>query len=98
MARFMVDYTFHGRASRTIEAESMEAAEALIEAEVNEDDFEIDADSIDDVDFSIQEMHPITRDGRELWTTYVRNGDIRGHQSALASSPLFAVVQQGSDA
>ncbi|WP_028753690.1 hypothetical protein [Rhizobium leucaenae] len=98
MAKFMVNYTFHGRSSRTIEAESMEAAEASVEAEVNRDDFDIDADSIDDVNFDIQEMHPITREGRELWTTYVRKGDIRGHQSALASSPLFAVVQQGSGA
>lgn len=92
MAKFSVDYTFHGRTSRTIEADSLEAANALIDAEVNQDDFEIDADQIDDVDFSIQEMHPITRDGRELWTTYVRTGDTRGHQSALASSPLFAAL------
>lgn len=70
----------------------MEAAEASVEAEVNRDDFDIDADSIDDVNFDIQEMHPITRDGRELWTTYVRKGDVRGHQSALSSSPLFANV------
>jgi hypothetical protein len=34
-------------------------------------------------------MHPVTRDGREIWTTYVRDGDIRGHQSSLESSPLF---------
>ncbi|MDK4727437.1 hypothetical protein [Rhizobium phaseoli] len=85
----MVDYTFHGRSSRTIEAESLEAAKATIDAEVGKDDFEIDADEIDDVDFHIQEMHPITRDGRELWTTYVRPGDHLGHKSALASSPLF---------
>lgn len=90
MAKFMVDYTFHGRSSRTIEAESLEAAEAIIEAEVNKDDFEIDADEVDDVDFHIQEMHPVTRDGRELWATYVRAGDQPGHQSALTSSPLFA--------
>ncbi|WP_037407120.1 hypothetical protein [Shinella sp. DD12] len=89
MARFHVDYTFHGRASRTIEASSKEEAEERIEAEVNSDDFEIDADDIDDVKFTVAEMHPVTRDGRELWTTYVRAGDVRGHQSALASSPLF---------
>jgi hypothetical protein len=92
MAKFMVDYTFQGRSSRTIEAESKEAAEAFIEAEVNRDDFEIDAESFDDVRFDVQEMHPITRDGKELWTTYVRKGDVRGHQSALASSPLFAAA------
>jgi hypothetical protein len=93
MPKFMVDYTFQGRSSRTIEADSMEAAQASVEAEVNREDFDIDADSIDDVNFNIQEMHPITRDGRELWTTYVRQGDIRGHQSALASSPLFSTAK-----
>ena len=92
MAKFMVEYTFHGRASRTIEAETMEDAEATVDAEVNRDDFDIDADSIDDVNFDIQEMHPVTRNGRELWTTYVMKGDVRGHQSALASSPLFAAA------
>jgi hypothetical protein len=90
MPKFMVDYTFQGRSTRTIEAETKEAAEAFITAEVENDDFEIDADSIDDVNFNIQEMHPVTRDGRELWTTYVLKGDVRGHKSALASSPLFA--------
>jgi hypothetical protein len=92
MAKFMVEYTFQGRASRTIEAETMEAAEASIEAEVNRDDFEIDADSVDDVDFHIQQMHPVTRNGRELWTTYVLKTDERGHKSALATSPLFSGV------
>lgn len=90
MAKFMVNYTFHGRASRTIEAETMEEAEATVDAEVNRDDFDIDADSIDDVNFDIQEMHPVTRDGKEIWTTYVKTSDQRGHQSALSSSPLFA--------
>lgn len=90
MAKFMVEYTFQGRSCRTIEAKTMEDAEALVDAEVNKDDFDIDADSIDDVNFHIQELHPVTRDGREIWTTYVMKGDVRGHQSALSSSPLFA--------
>ncbi len=90
MAKFIVSYTFHGRASRTIEADTIDDAEAIVDAEVNQDDFDIDADSIDDVNFDIQEMHPVTRDGRELWTTYVMKGDVRGHHSALSSSPLFA--------
>lgn len=92
MAKFSVSYTFHGRATRTIEASSKEEAEARIDAEVNSDGFEIEPDDIDDVNFSIAEMHPITRDGKEFWTTYVRPGDLRGHQSALASSPLFAAA------
>lgn len=88
----MVDYTFQGRSSRTIEAESLEDAQAAVEAEVYKDDFEIDADEVDDVRFDVQEMHPVTQNGRELWTTYVMKDDVRGHLSALASAPLFAAV------
>lgn len=69
----------------------MEAAKAKIAAEINRDDFELDADEIDDVDFSIYELHPVTRGDREIWTPFVKDGDIRGHQSALAST-LFAAV------
>ncbi|PZP69518.1 MAG: hypothetical protein DI604_17935 [Delftia acidovorans] len=90
MAKFHVDYRFHGRASRTIEGSSKEEAESLIEEEVNADDFEIEADEIDDIDFSVRELHPVTRDGREIWSTYVTNTDVRGHQSAMTSSPLFS--------
>jgi hypothetical protein len=90
MAKFMVEYTFQGRASQTIEAASLEEAEARIEAEVDKDDFDIEADDIDDVDFTINEMHPVTRDGREVWTTYIKATDVRGHQSALSTAPLFS--------
>jgi hypothetical protein len=89
MPKFMIDFTFHGRSSRSIDAESLEAAKAMVEEDVNKDDFEIEPDEIDHVDFSVREMHPVTRDGRELWTTYVRPGDQRGHQSALERAPLF---------
>lgn len=89
MARFCVDYTFHGRTTETIEAASLEEAQAQIEAKVEDDNFDPGTDEIDDVSFNIQEMHPITRDGRELWTTYVRTGDVRGHVSALKGT-LFA--------
>ncbi len=89
MARFIDNYTFHGRSSKTIEASSKEEAEELTWDEVERDDFEMDADEIDDVYFTVSEMHPVTRDGREIWTTYVRDGDQRGHASALAASPLF---------
>lgn len=90
MPKFIIDYTFHGRASKTVEASSQEEAEATIEAEVNADDFEIDADQIDDVDFTVREMYPVTRNGREIWSTYIAATDVRGHQSAIDNSPLFA--------
>lgn len=89
MRKFMVDYRFHGRASSVVHAESLEAAQERIEREVNADDFEIEPDEVDDVDFTVREMHPVTRDGREIWTTSLRNNDVRGHASALAESPLF---------
>ena len=92
MAKFSVSYTFHGRASDTIEANDLDHAKALIGLKVESDDFEIGAEEIDDVDFTVQEMHPITRDGRELWTTYIRAGDVRGHASAMTTAPLFSGI------
>lgn len=92
MGKFIVNYTVHGRASRTIEAETLEAAQARISLEVERDDFEIDVDDFDDVDFTVREMHPVTRDGKELWTTYVLPADTRGHASALLTTPLFSGV------
>ena len=90
MPRFSINYTFQGRAHTIIEAETLEDAEAKIEAEIERDDFELDADEIDDVDFDIREMHPVTRDGREIWATYRLDSDIRDHRSTLATSPLFS--------
>jgi hypothetical protein len=90
MARFIVDYTFKGRTSSTIEASSQEEALERVAEEINRDDFTLDADEIDDVDFDVREMHPVTRAGREIWTTFVWPTDTRGHQSALKDSPLFA--------
>lgn len=87
--RFTVSYTFHGRSTDVIEAENLEEATAAIEAKVESDDFEIDADEIDDVDFTIQQLHPVTRDGQELWVSFIRTGDLRGHPSALLTTPLF---------
>ncbi|MGF9564134.1 hypothetical protein AAIH70_11525 [Neorhizobium sp. BT27B] len=86
----MVDYRFQGRTTEVIDAESLAEAEAIFEAKVDRDDFSLDADEMDDVDFSVAEMHPVTRDGEEVWTTYVRTTDQRGFQSALASTPLFS--------
>ena len=90
MAKFSVSYTFRGGATETIEAESLGAAQAAIEAKVDCDDFEIDADEIEYVDFTVREMHPVTRDGREIWTSHIHSKDVRGHQSALLTTPLFA--------
>ena len=93
MAKFSVSYTVHGRATETVEAVDEATARATIEARIEADDFDIDLDDIDDVDFTINEMHPVTREGREVWTTYIRVGDVRGHQSALNTGALFAHYQ-----
>jgi hypothetical protein len=90
MARFIVNYAFRGHASDLIVADSKEAAEAQVEKAVNSDDFDIDNDEIHDVDFTVTQLHPVTRGGREMWTTFVLATDIRGHQSALDETPLFS--------
>lgn len=92
MPKFMVEYTFQGQTTDFIEASSKEEAEAIIGEKIEAEDFELDADEIDDVEFTVREMHPVTRDGKEIWTSYVREGDARGHQSAIDKSPLFAGV------
>lgn len=90
MPKFYIDYTFSARASAIRYADSKEALEAILESEVNDDGFELDPDEIDYIDFRVTEMHPVTRDGKEIWTTYVKQTDRRGHQSAIDNSPLFA--------
>lgn len=89
MRKFSVNYTFKGRSHDIIHASSLEEAEAIIKSRVEADDFELGADEIDDVDFDVSEMHPVTRAGREIWTTYMLASDIRGHASALVETPLF---------
>jgi len=79
MARFIVNYTFHATAMREVEADSLDEARAKVEADVSRDDFEIDADEIDDVDFHLQELHPVVRSGKKMWTTYPTKDDVLGH-------------------
>lgn len=90
MPRFLINYTFKARGSETIEAESQEDAESIIEDRLDEGGFDPPVDDYDDIDFTAVEMHPVTRDDREIWTSYVRASDTRGHPSALTTTPLFA--------
>lgn len=80
MPKFFVNYTFHASASDLIDADSEEEARRIIEARVEDDAFDLDAETIDDVDFTITEMKPITRDGRKIWSGYVRDTDTLGHE------------------
>lgn len=89
MAKFSVNYRFQARACDIIEAESYDEAKAMIEDRLEDDDFTLEPDDIDDVNFDVQQLHPVTRDGREIWTTYIKTSDLRGHPSALAETPLF---------
>lgn len=98
MQRFSVNYTFHGRATDIIEAESLDAARAAIEEKLDDENFHIEADDIDDVDYQVQQMHPVTRDGREIWTTYIMGHDLRGHPSAILDTPLFAANDDNKEA
>ena len=90
MARFLVNFRVSGRASDCIEADNLDDAERIIEERVNNDNFDVDLEEVDDVDFTVAQLHPVTRNGREIWTTLILVNDVRGHQSALASAPLFS--------
>lgn len=75
MPRFFVSYTISGSASEVIEAVSKEEAESAIDAKINADDFEIDLERVEDVDFYMQELHPVIRDGKHINVTQVRDTD-----------------------
>lgn len=93
MAKFIVDYRFSGRGTDTFEAESLADAQERVDANLNNERFEPPVDDFDDVYATVKEMHPVTRAGREIWTTLVLQGDTRGHASALKETPLFAEVK-----
>jgi hypothetical protein len=86
MARFIVTYTVHGTATTTIDAPDLASAKALVETEIDSDEFDTGLDQIDDVDYDIRELHPITRDGKEMWSTHVRPSDLPGHAGGEAAS------------
>lgn len=75
MARFIIEYRISGTYTETVEAESKEAAEKMANANCENEDWVPDLDSIDDVNFYTQEMHRVVRDGKPVWTTYVRATD-----------------------
>lgn len=82
MPKFHVEYTIHGRASDLVEAESQEEAEKIVLERIDDADFDPDLDSIDDVDFHMQEMHPVVRDGKQMWTSRPLETDQLGHPAA----------------
>ena len=77
MPEFMVDIRVHGRMTMTITADSKAEAEEKLTALVNDDNWEADLDDVDDVNWHVAELIPVTRDGRMIKTTYVRAGDVR---------------------
>lgn len=93
MGKFSVTYFFRARHVEIVDAESKEEMIKKVDRDIESEGFEIDADEILDINYDIQEMHPVTRDEKEIWTSNVLNSDVRGHQSALLESPLFATAK-----
>lgn len=62
MPKFHISYTFHATASAEIEADSEEEAREKIDALIETDGFDLTPQSIDDVDYTLQEYHPSPRD------------------------------------
>jgi hypothetical protein len=77
MAKFIIEYRVRGMVTETVEADSKEAAEAIAQTNVEDEGWEPELDSIDDADFSVQIMHRVERDGKPVWTTYVRKTDVK---------------------
>ena len=79
MAKYSISYRVSGTAMSTIETdETKEQLENRLVGEINDDDWDIDLDTIDGVDFDVQEMFLVERqDGKRVWTTYVRATDKR---------------------
>lgn len=78
MARFSVTYNVRGSMTETFEAGSLEAAKKMAAETADDEDYEFDLDTIDDVNFSVHELHPVIRDGKKIWTSYVRKTDTIG--------------------
>ena len=75
MPKFMVTYNIRGTMTDIIEAETLGAAEVVADENCNNENWDPDIDTIDDVDFQVQKMHSVIRDGKRISTTYVRAGD-----------------------
>jgi hypothetical protein len=79
MARFNVEYTIRGRASETIEADTLEHAKQIAQSRCEDENFLPELYDVDDIDCRVAEFHPVTRNGKEIWTTYVLRDDVPGH-------------------
>jgi len=75
MPKFSVQYRVSGTMTDIIEAESKEAAEKIANDACDADGWEPCFDSCEVDDIYIQEMRRVFRDGKPIWTTYVRDTD-----------------------
>jgi hypothetical protein len=75
MLRFMITYRVQGEFTEIVEAETLEHAKAICEAKIEDEDFGLELDSADDINFSAYQLHPVLREGKRVETTYVRKSD-----------------------
>lgn len=79
MKKFMVEYTFRGRATDMITAASQEEAELQVENQLDDEEFDVaemaEYTNIDD--YTVREMFRVKRGEQVIWTTYVFPTDIR---------------------
>jgi hypothetical protein len=76
MGKFSVQYHIIGTMTEIIEADTLEEAKKIAHDKASSDAWDPDPDEIDVDDIYVQEMHRVIRDGKPLWTTYVRATDI----------------------
>ena len=76
MPKFLVEYAIRGTYTEMIEADSQEAAEAIADANAENDDWFPDLDEISDVHSHVQKLVRVRRkDGTVSLVTYVRDTD-----------------------
>jgi hypothetical protein len=77
MPKFSVQYRVNGTMTDIIEADTIEEAQTMAHDRVEAEDWEPDLEEFDVDDVYVQEMHRVVRDGKPIFTTYVRTTDER---------------------
>lgn len=77
MPKFFIEYDVRGKCTDTIEATSREEALKFAREKMKNDENFLDLEELTDVDYSVDEMFKVNRDGKTLYTTNPRGSDVR---------------------
>ena len=75
MAKFCITYRISGTMTEIIEAADLKAAERIADSNCEDEGFGTELDEADDIDFDVQQMYHVEKDGKRSWTTWVAAGE-----------------------